>query len=136
MLRAIALLLLTFALTGVRAASAQESPREELPLTVGIHDYAHVPGGALSHATRIVTRVYEQIGVRTNWLGTVRPDERKAGSANRNETTAGQIAQMTIIMLTPKMAARGRCSSHNPVSRRWTPPFRSSPRSRGRTAVS
>ena len=105
MLRAIALLLLTFALTG--AASAQESPREELPLTIGIHDYAHVPGGAVSHATRIVTRVYEQIGVRTNWLGVVRPDERKAGSANRTETPAGQIAQMTIIMLTPKMAARG-----------------------------
>ena len=105
--RAIALLLLTFALTGARAASAQESPREELPLTIRIHDYAHVPGGALSHASRIVSRVYEQIGVRTDWLGVIRPDERKAASANRNETPAGQIGQMTIIMLTSKMAARG-----------------------------
>jgi hypothetical protein len=104
----IALLLLTFALCGARPASAQDLFREELPVTIRIHDYTHAPGGVVSQASRIVSGAYAGIGVRTEWLAVARPMERKVRPADRTEQSPGRIAQITINLVTPKMAARGR----------------------------
>ena len=98
--RVFALLLFALALGGGSPALAQERTGEELPVTIRIHDYSHVASASLSHASRIVSRVYAQIGVRTDWLGVVRPKHHRL-------PTSGQPAQMTIVMLTQKMAARG-----------------------------
>jgi hypothetical protein len=91
--------LLTAAILGVRFASVSGQSGGELSLTLRIHDYSSVPGDVLSRATAIVTRVYEKIGVRTDWTGVARPAESK-GEAGR------PAAQMTIIILTQEMAAR------------------------------
>jgi hypothetical protein len=99
--RVFALLLFALALGGAPAALAQDRTSEELPVTIRIHDYSHVPSASLSHASRIVSRVYSQIGVRTDWVGVVRPHH------GRLPTSQGQPAQMTIVMLTQRMAARG-----------------------------
>ena len=103
----IAILVLSFALGGARLASADERGLEELPVTIQIHDYSHVPVASLGRASRIVSEVYKQIGVRTEWIGIVRPAERRI---EPDEVGKGRphIAQLTIIILTPKMAARGR----------------------------
>ena len=91
--------MLTAALLGVRFASVSGQSGGELSLTLRIHDYSSVPGDSLSRATAIVTRVYEKIGVRTEWTGVARP-------AERHDESGRPAAQMTIIILTPEMAAR------------------------------
>jgi hypothetical protein len=100
-------LMITIAITGVRLSSAQEHSEGELPVTIQIHDYSRVPSESLSRATTIVTQLYERIGVRTEWIGVVRPKERSE-AARRGEQSPVPIGQLTIIVLTPTMAARGR----------------------------
>jgi hypothetical protein len=98
--------MLMAAILGARFASASEASGEELPLTIRIHDYSRVPADSLSRATALVTRIYERIGVRTEWMGVARPAERSTESGRRGETPSRPAAQMTIIILSPEMAAR------------------------------
>jgi hypothetical protein len=102
----IAHLMITVAICGARLSSAPEPPEGELPVTIQIHDYSRVPGESLSRATTIVTRLYDTIGVRTEWIGVVRPRER--AESRRREEPRPPIGQLTIIVLTTNMAARGR----------------------------
>jgi hypothetical protein len=99
MRRLAAHVMLTAAILGARFASASGQTGGELSITLRVHDYSSVPDEALSRATAIVTRVYEKIGVRTEWTGVARP-------AERHDEAGRPAAQMTIIILTPEMAAR------------------------------
>jgi hypothetical protein len=108
MLRVVTFLVLTFAMGTVRLACAQERSDEQLPITVQIHDYWHVPSESLSRASAVVTRTYEKIGVRTEWIGVVRQKERGGRFKPRRDRSRIPIAQLTIIILTKEMAARGR----------------------------
>jgi hypothetical protein len=107
--RVFTVLLLTFAIGSVRLLTAEEPVSEQLPVTVQIHDYWHVSNQSLAHARDFVTATYKQIGVRTEWLGVVQQNERHPGSAPRGTTARVPlpIAQITVIILTPSMAARG-----------------------------
>jgi hypothetical protein len=98
-------------LTLVIFASAHDTNAEELTVTIQIHDYSRVPSGSLSNATAIVTHIYRKIGVRTQWMGVARPAERQRGS-ERDAMSAPPAAQMTLIILTPKMATRARVAEH------------------------
>jgi hypothetical protein len=100
---AAARVMLMAAILGARFVSASEASAEDLSLTIRIHDYSRVPADSLSRATALVTRIYERIGVRTEWMGVARPAERATGPA---ETPPRAAAQMTIIILSPEMAAR------------------------------
>ena len=107
MRRVIALLVLTVAISQAQPASAQARGVEELPVTIQIRDYAHVPAQSIARASRIVSDLYARIGVRIEWLGVVSRGDRRGGSDNRDEASRGRIRQMTILLLTPTMAARG-----------------------------
>jgi hypothetical protein len=48
--RVVTLLVLTVVIGGVRLSSARERADEELPITIQIHDYCHVPTESLSRA--------------------------------------------------------------------------------------
>ena len=75
-----------------------------LPVMIQIHDYARVPAESLSLARATVTRLYERIGVRTEWIGA----ERRGMPQSPDETPRVPVAQLTIIVLTPAMAARAQ----------------------------
>jgi hypothetical protein len=88
--------------------AAPECPRRELSITVRLHDYEHLPGESLTRASEIVTRLYEKIGVRIEWLGALRPDTRRARAVSDPEAPRVPLAELTVNILTTKMAARGR----------------------------
>jgi hypothetical protein len=98
--------IITVAILSARFSSAAENPTAEHTITVQIHDYSSVPADSLSSATAIVTRMYERIGVRIQWRGVVRWEGRRPRYEGREETSHA-AAQMTLIILNPKMAARG-----------------------------
>jgi CBS domain-containing protein len=75
-------------------------------VTVQIHDYAHLKSESLSTARGIVTRAYKNIGVGIEWLGAIQWDVDGSRSAP-GEGLHAPIAQLTINILTPSMAARG-----------------------------
>lgn len=102
-------LMLTFFLAGVNPSSADErADREQLPMTIQIHDYWHVSPDLLARAREIVTATYAHIGVRTEWLGVVRKNEKHPAAMDGGSTVRLPVAQVTFIILTPTMAARGR----------------------------
>jgi len=105
--KAAAWLMLTFAICSVRLLSADDRADEELAVTIQIHDYWHVSNQSLIRAREVVTAMYERIGVRTEWMGVVQQSERHPGSAPRDSISRMPIAQVTLIILTPRMAARG-----------------------------
>lgn len=107
MSRTVAWLMLTFTIGGVGLLSADDRADSELAVTIQIHDYWHVSTQSLRRAREVVTAMYERIGVRTEWLGVVQQNERHQGSAPRDSISRIPIAQVTLIILTPKMAARG-----------------------------
>src|SRR5262245_15603898 len=106
--RAFAWLMLTFAIGSVGLLSADDRTDEVLAVTIQIHDYWHVSSGTLTRARAVVTDLYRRIGVRTEWLGVLQQKEWRPGSTPRGSTSQLPIAQVTLIILTPKMAARGR----------------------------
>jgi len=108
--RAFAWLMLTFMIGGVRPLSADDRDDTELPVTIQIHDYSHVSSGSLTRARAVVTAMYERIGVRTEWMGVVQQRVGHQGPARRDEISRIPIAQVTLIILTAKMAARGHIS--------------------------
>jgi len=100
-------LIITIAMLGARFSSAAESTADQT-ITVQIQDHAHVPEASLSKAAAMVTRMYERIGVRIQWTGVVRWDGGHARFDHREETSHDALGQLTIIILNPKMADRGR----------------------------
>ena len=103
--RAFAWLIVTFVVGSVPLLATDD--RTDLVVTIQIHDYWHVSSQSLSHAREVVTAMYERIGVRTEWMGVVQQSERRPNSAPRDSISRLPIAQVTLIILTPKMAARG-----------------------------
>ncbi len=94
--------------------AAQPCPRRDssargLAVTVQIHDYEHLPTEYLVRASEIVSQLYERIGVQIEWFGVHR---RKGGrtesTTNDSPRRDGPAAQMTVMIVTPEMAARGR----------------------------
>jgi hypothetical protein len=77
-------------------------------VTIQIHDYEHLPSDRLLHASEIVTRIYGQIGIRIEWLGVLRPDARRRRAPDDAPPRDMRIAQVTLIIMKPEMAARGR----------------------------
>jgi hypothetical protein len=92
---------------GAASSTAQEST-SDLRIAVQIYDYSHVPDSSLSEARAIVTRVYERIGVRTEWTGVVRKGRPTPQPSCSSDPLGHPPAQLTVIVLTPKMADRGR----------------------------
>jgi hypothetical protein len=101
------LLVMTIAIATARGWAAADCLEREPAVTVRIHDYVHLPGASLARASGVVSRLYGKIGVRVDWLGAVQP-----GGGRRRPAAEGQSpyvpAQLTINILTPKMAARAR----------------------------
>jgi hypothetical protein len=79
----------------------------ELVVTAQVHDYAHVQPVQLLRSREIVARVYERIGVRLDWLATVRQPVRRPPSDVEEIKPPAQIAQLTVIIETNEMAKRG-----------------------------
>jgi hypothetical protein len=102
--------MLAFMIGGVRPLSADDRDDTELPVTIQIHDYSHVSSGSLTRARAVVTAMYERIGVRTEWMGVVQQRLGQQGPSRRDEISRIPIAQVTLIILTAKMAARGHVS--------------------------
>jgi len=98
--------IITVAILGARFSCASASADAEQTITVQIHDYSHVPAESLSSATAIVTRMYEDIGVRIKWRGVVRWEGRRPRYEDGD--TSRKAAQVTVIILNPKMALRGQ----------------------------
>src|SRR5262245_1370063 len=106
--RAFAWLILMFVIGSVPLLSADDRGDGELAVTIQIHDYCRVSSGSLTRARKVVTAMYERIGVRTEWLGVVQQRVGgQPGPSRRDEIARMPIAQVTLIILTPKMAARG-----------------------------
>ena len=106
MLRVLGSLTIALVIGGTQPAALSRSDAD-LTVTIRIHDYAHVSSESLLRATDIVTRLYGTIGVRTTWHDVLRFPIRRAHAASGQEAAQGPIAQLTIIVLTPDMAARG-----------------------------
>jgi len=105
MLRTLASLAMALTIDGAHSTALPQSD-VDLTVTVRIHDYAHVPSDSLSRASDMVTRLYATIGVRTAWYDVMRFPVRPTRAGSRQETDT-PIAQLTISILTPEMAARG-----------------------------
>jgi len=102
------LLALTIALVVDGGQSAVPSRSDaDLTVTIRIHDYAHVPTESLSRARDAVTRLYATIGVETVWYDVLRFPIRRGHASNGGNEEDSAIAQLTINVLTPAMAARG-----------------------------
>lgn len=104
--RAFVWLMLTFMVGSIPLLSADDPADREPAVTIQIHDYWHVSSQSLTRAREIVTGMYERIGVRTEWLGIVQQREWHPGSPRPDSISRMPIAQVTLIILTPKMAAR------------------------------
>src|SRR5262245_43780978 len=101
--RAFAWLMLAFVIGSIPLLSADDRPDSELAVTIQIHDYWHVSSQSLMRAREVVAAMYERIGVKTEWMGVVQQSERHPGSAPRDSISRIPIAQVTLIILTPKM---------------------------------
>ena len=99
--------MLSFVVGSVSLLSADNRDDKKPAVTIQIHDYWHVSSQSLTRARDIVTAKYERIGVRMEWMGVVQQREWHPGSPSRASTSHMPIAQVTLIILTPKMAARG-----------------------------
>ena len=96
--------MLTWA-THLRAAPACAD--RELAVTAQVHDYVHVQPVQLLRSRELVARIYEKIGVRIDWLATVQQPIRRTPSEVSEVARAAEIAQLTVIIETGEMAARG-----------------------------
>jgi hypothetical protein len=96
------------AFCGAAFSTTQESRNGDLRIAIRIYDYSHVPDSALSDARAIVTRLYEMIGVRTEWTGVMRNGRLTALPSCNPDGPGPPAAQLTIMVLTPQMADRGR----------------------------
>jgi len=106
MRRAAAAFTIIVTVIAARFSSEPAGSAGALLLTIQIHDYSRVPGTSLSQARAIVTRIYEKIGVRTEWIGVARGEDLLARAERHDPMPGPSRAQLTLIILTPKMAAR------------------------------
>ena len=89
---------------GVQRSAAAQCVDHNPAVTVRVHDYVHVNGDSLQQAQEIVTRLYKNVGVGIEWLETFQMDVNRTRSEPR--IAHATIAQLTINILTPSMAAR------------------------------
>ena len=108
MSRVFAVLMLTLTIGSPRFATAGQRDDQQVPVTIQIHDYWHVSDESLTRARAIVTAMYDRVGVRVEWTGVVQQSERRAGSRPHGSPSRLPVAQVTVIILTPTMAARVR----------------------------
>lgn len=107
MRRTITLLIAMFLTIPGHARAASPCVDNPMTVTLQIHDYVHLSNQSLLRASKIVTQLYAQVGVHTEWFPVLQQSTGKRQAANR-EPSQSPIAQMTIIVLTPEMAERGR----------------------------
>ena len=107
MRRVFVLLMVAMAIGTARGWAAPDCLERDPAVTARIHDYVHLPNASLARASDVVSRLYGKIGVRIDWLGVV-----QQGGGRRRPAAEGDApyvpAQLTINILTPKMAARAR----------------------------
>lgn len=103
----LALFMMAMPIAAPRSWPASPCVERELTVTAQVHDYWHLSGESLAGASDVVTRLYDRIGVRIEWYPTVRKDVRRPGSAIGRQPSRIPVAKLTIIVLTPEMAARG-----------------------------
>jgi len=101
------LVMLTTALSIASAPLPAASQCSHPAVTVRIHDYVHLQEESLSTAADIVTRVYKNVGVGIEWLGISQMDVGGKPAAPGEGGAQAPVAQLTINILTPAMAARG-----------------------------
>jgi hypothetical protein len=77
---------------------------EQFPVRIRIHDYANIQGAALARAQEVVRGMYGEIGVRTDWLDSVRQSHDQVDSFAAPDCTPSDLA---VIILTTEMATRG-----------------------------
>jgi len=102
----LALFVMTLPIGAPRSAPDAQCVDNHLTVTAQIHDYWHVSRESLAGASDVVARLYERIGVRIDWYPTVKKDVRHPGSAVGREPSRVPVAKLTVIVLTPEMAAR------------------------------
>jgi hypothetical protein len=105
-MRSVLVLLMTaVSITCAPLSANSQCPDSQPAVSVQIHDYVHLKSESLSAAREIVTRAYDNVGVGIRWLGILQ------GDVNGKLSVPGgahvPIAQLTINILTPAMAARG-----------------------------
>ena len=109
-MRSLLVLLMTVvSLTCAPLSANSQCPDSGPGVTVQIHDYVHLKGESLAKAKEIVTRAFQKVGVGIAWLGVT---EDLAGAPSAPPSAQGRdghppVAQLTINILTPAMAARG-----------------------------
>jgi hypothetical protein len=82
---------------GQRSAAADP---EDLPVaTVRVHDYAQIPTVSIARAQQLVTETYRAIGVRIEWLQTVRPAE----ASSVDGAPMPDPAEFVVMVLSPNM---------------------------------
>src|SRR5215471_15083139 len=99
------LLMAVVSLTCAPLSANSQCPDSGPGVTVQIHDYVHLKGEALAKAKEIATRAFQKAGVGIAWLG-VTEDLAGAPSAQGHDGHP-PVAQLTINILTPAMAAKG-----------------------------
>ncbi|HKC54544.1 MAG TPA: hypothetical protein VKC35_00420 [Vicinamibacterales bacterium] len=102
----LALFVMTLPIGAPRSAPDAQCVDNHLTVTAQIHDYWHLSRESLAGASDMVARLYERIGVRIDWYPTVKKDVRRPGAAVGREPSRVPVAKLTVIVLTPEMAAR------------------------------
>ncbi len=102
----LALFVMTLPIGAPRSAPDAQCVDNHLTVTAQIHDYWHLSRESLAGASDVVARLYERIGVRIDWYPTVKKDVRRPGAAVGREPSRVPVAKLTVIVLTPEMAAR------------------------------
>ncbi len=72
-------------------------------VSVRVHDYAHLDNRELSEAQRLVSAIYEAVGVLLDWRSAVRPAEVERGLAT---WPADGAPALTILAITSGMSRR------------------------------
>ena len=106
MRRVLVLLMTAVSFECAQLSANSQCPDSQPAVTVQIHDYVHLKGESMSTARGIVTRAYMNVGIGIEWLGIIQQDVG-ARRAPGQDATHIPIAQLTINILTPSMAARG-----------------------------
>jgi hypothetical protein len=102
------MMIMALPIATARAWAVPDCADREPAVTMRIHDYVHLSNASLARASDVVSRLYGKIGVRIDWLGVL---QQGGGGGRRRPAADGETsyvpAQLTINILTPKMAARG-----------------------------
>lgn len=108
------LLTVVVSITCAPLSAHSQCPENGPGVTVQIRDYAHLKSESLSTATAMVTRAFRNAGIGVQWLGTVQQDADADGKpvASGREGDHSRIAQLTINILSPAMAAKGGVPSN------------------------